>query len=143
MFRWLIWENNSKAIQIVLRLLSRAFGYRGATIGHCDDFQLYELMRKRVDASSSVLPRPLIATRSVSEGPIATRSVSEGTCPDSLRQLFAEPNTDIAEARTKDYALLGKIDYQSPVFRPFAIRVSNFSKISVLESSTGQFRRQS
>jgi von Willebrand factor type A domain/Aerotolerance regulator N-terminal len=76
------------------------------------------------------LPRPLMVTRSVSEDSSVTRSVSEDSIIASLRQLFSEPTLTVTEARTKDYALLGKIDYQSPVFRPFADpRFNDFSKI--------------
>lgn len=51
---------------------------------------------------------------------------------EALRALFDQPEMQIVEAATKDYALLSAIDYQHPVFRPFADpRFNDFSKIRI------------
>ena len=48
----------------------------------------------------------------------------------TLQTLWEDPSLEIAEAKTDDYALLGKIDFQHPLFAPFSDpRFSNFSKI--------------
>ncbi len=48
----------------------------------------------------------------------------------ALQTLLGEPTLTVSEAAVKDYALLSHIDYQSPIFRPFADpRFNDFSKI--------------
>lgn len=49
---------------------------------------------------------------------------------ETLQILWEDPSLEISEAPITDYALLGKIDFQNPLFAPFADpRFSDFSKI--------------
>ncbi len=57
-------------------------------------------------------------------------SMEQSTRLADLRTLLGEPTLTVSEANVKDYALLSHIDYQSPIFRPFADpRFNDFSKI--------------
>lgn len=60
----------------------------------------------------------------------------------AVSQLLDNEEVTIAEAATKDFALLSAIDYTSPVFKPFADpRFNDFSKIRVWTHRRVEFKK--
>ncbi len=66
----------------------------------------------------------------VKKGGIILMPLTSTSMQSTLQILWEDPSLEIEEADVSDYALLGKIDFQHPLFAPFADpRFSNFSKI--------------
>ena len=66
----------------------------------------------------------------VKKGGIILMPLTSITMQSTLQTLWEDPTLEIEEAKVTDYALLGKIDFQHPLFAPFANpRFSDFSKI--------------
>jgi hypothetical protein len=66
----------------------------------------------------------------IKKGGIILMPLTSTEMQNTLQTLWEDPSLEIEEAKVTDYALLGKIDFQHPLFVPFADpRFSNFSKI--------------
>ncbi|MDB6150208.1 MAG: hypothetical protein JWQ44_1656 [Chthoniobacter sp.] len=64
------------------------------------------------------------------EGRIVVAPLTSVTSAQTVARLFDLPQLPAAEAKVKDYALLGQIDFQHPLFAAFADpRFSDFTKI--------------
>ena len=66
----------------------------------------------------------------VKKGGIILMPITSVTMQNTLQVIWEDPVLEIEEATVTDYSLIGKIDFQHPLFAPFADpRFSNFSKI--------------
>src|SRR5207249_4727168 len=64
------------------------------------------------------------------DGKIVVVALTPGAGAQSVARLLEAPTLAATEAPMKDYALLAQIDFQSPLFAPFADpRFSDFTKI--------------
>lgn len=71
-----------------------------------------------------------IARESAKAGRIVVLPLTSKDSALTLASLLERPPITITEATVKDYALLGEIDFQHPIFAPFADpRFSDFTKI--------------
>ena len=83
-----------------------------------------------------VVTRPLTETvaeglrEKIRNGGIVLLPLRSTAMQSTLQILWENPALEIGETQVNDYSLLGKIDFQHPLFEPFADpRFSNFSKI--------------
>ena len=66
----------------------------------------------------------------VKKGGIILMPLTSIKMQNTLQAIWEDPFLEIEEAAVTDYSLIGKIDFQHPLFAPFADpRFSNFSKI--------------
>lgn len=64
------------------------------------------------------------------QGEIILLPLKDQSMEEALQILWPEPAIRIQKAELRDFALLGKIDFQHPIFAPFAdTRFNDFSKI--------------
>ena len=69
--------------------------------------------------------------RAIEAGTTALLALSDPALEPTLRTLARDPLLDLRPSQSQRYALLGEIDFQHPLFVPFADpRFSDFSKIS-------------
>lgn len=72
------------------------------------------------------------ARRAAESGRVVFAPLPSASSAASLARLLANTNLPVTEAEGRDYALFGEIDFQHPLFAPFADpRFSDFSKIHI------------
>jgi hypothetical protein len=66
----------------------------------------------------------------MAQGATVLMTIPSTAMQETLQTLWENPSLEISEASVSDFALFGKIDFQDPLFAPFADpRFSDFSKI--------------
>ena len=93
----------------------------------------FQLQKAQLLILGQTVPEVAVASarQFAADGKTVLLPLASATEAETLARLFQMPQISAAEATVKDYGLLAQIDFQHPLFAPFADpRFSDFTKVS-------------